>query len=292
MDRRKKTFTLVLVALFFSSLVILQPINAKTTILETIGYYAIPDENVTIILPKGSSFGETTNFYPAHNTSEGFVPSSWLFALFSTGNGTTGLTISAHDCNVTITSYNYYQTDMGDYYFRADSWLNDTTTGIGTQLLHYSQLFNSNNSNPNVYIDGIAKEKGDRWDWNNFGITVNGALSTVSIHQESLDYLPPRNPRHLEPINYVLPISVMLTIVIVPFVLVYRTHRKNAKSKQGPVPTVGCITTPFRLLSNQVLPKDKLVFQVWNMGRVKKSHWLNRLVVFAWQKPQPSLEIS
>ena len=232
MDRRKKTFTLVLVALFFSSLVILQPINAKTTILETTGYYAIPDENATIILLKGSSFGETTNFYPAHNTSEGFVPSSWLFALFSTGNGTTGLTISAHDCNVTITSYNYYQTDMGDYYFRADSWLNYTTTEIGTQRLDYSQLFNSNNSNPTIYINGIAKEQGDGWDWNNFGITVNGASSTVSIHQQSLDYLPPRNPPHLEPISYVLPISVILTIIIVLFVLVYRTHRKNAKTKQ------------------------------------------------------------
>ena len=58
-------------------------------------------------------------------------------------------------------------------------------------------LYNSNSTNPIVYIDGIAKQQGNGWNWANYGITVNGASSTVSIYQESTDYEPPRNPAHL-----------------------------------------------------------------------------------------------
>jgi hypothetical protein len=235
MGTKSKSFAMILVALFLTSLIIFQPATAKSTILESNSLYTIPDENATIILLKGTSYGDTTNYYSAHNTTYGYVPSSWFFALFSTGNGTIGLTISAHDCNVTIISYNYYLTDMGDYYFRADSWLNYSVAGIGSQRLDYSKLFNSNNSNPNVYIDGIAREQGDGWDWANFGITVNDAVTTVSIHQEDTDYLPPRNPPHAEPIDYVLPVSVLLaTIAIIILSAILYRRRRKPSSQNNP----------------------------------------------------------
>ncbi|MGA3111872.1 MAG: hypothetical protein ABSE15_07555 [Candidatus Bathyarchaeia archaeon] len=42
-------------------------------------------------------------------------------------------------------------------------------------------LYNSNSTNPIVYIDSIAKQQGNGWNWANYGITVSGASSTVSI---------------------------------------------------------------------------------------------------------------
>jgi hypothetical protein len=228
-----KLSALVFTILFLSSLATFQSANANPTVIETNTLYAIPDENATIILQKGASFGgyhDTTGFYPAHNvTDNGYVPSLWDFQLFSTGNGTTGLAISANNCNVTVVSYNYYLADLGNYFYKADSWFNYSVVGRGTQRLDYSQLSNSNNSNPTVYIDGIAKEQGNGWDSANFGITVNGAVNTVSIHQQDTEYFPPRNPPHAELTDYVLPVSVILATVaiIILSVISYRRHRKT-----------------------------------------------------------------
>ncbi len=233
-----KISVLLLVALFLISIATFQSANADPTVIETTTLYAIPDENATIILQKGASFGgyhDTSGFYPAHNaTDDGYVASLWSFNLFSTGNGTTGLGISAHNCNVTIVSYNFYLTDLGNYFFKADSWFNYSVVGKGTQRLDYSQLYNSNNSNPTVYIDGIAKEQGNGWDWANFGITVNDAKSTVSIHQQDSEYLPPKNPPHSEPIDYLLPVGVILAIIVIIAisVLLFRRHQKTTKPAQ------------------------------------------------------------
>jgi hypothetical protein len=229
-----KLFALTFTILFLSSFATFQFGTANPTVIEAKTLYAIPDENATIILQKGASFGgyhDTSGFYPAHNSTDGYVPSQWSFDLFSMGNGTTGLDISAHDCNVTIASYSYYLNELGNYYFKADSWFNYSVTGKGTQRLDYSQLCNSNNSNPTVYIDGVIKEQGKGWDWANFGITINGAVNTVSIHQQDTEYLPPRNPPHSEPIDYLLPVSVVLVLIaiITISILLFRRHRKTVK---------------------------------------------------------------
>ena len=229
-----KSFALLLVILFLTSLVTLQPATAKTTILGTNGEYPIPDENATIILLNGSSFVES-NYYTAHNTSDGYVPSSWAFAIFSTGNGTTGLTISAHDCNVTIISYNYYLQNMEGYNYKTNTWLNYTIIGTGTQTLDYSGIYSSNHSNTTVYIDGIDRAQGDGWNWANFGIKITGATSKVSIHNEGMDFLPPRNPPHLEPSNIIFFVASLVLVLIVTIVifLLFRRHRKLGKTSDG-----------------------------------------------------------
>jgi hypothetical protein len=226
-----KAFTILLI-LFLGLLATFQSASANPTVVETNTPYAIPDQNATIILQKGTTFGayhDTSGFYPAHNSTDGYVPSLWSFQLFSTGNGTTGLDISAQNCNLTIVSYNFYLTDLGNYFFKADSWLNYTVSGTGTQRLDYTQLYNSNSSNPIVYIDGVAKEQGNGWDWANFGIIVNGAVSAVSIHQQDTEWFPPRNPPHLEPIDYLLPVSVILAaiVIITISILLFGRHRKT-----------------------------------------------------------------
>jgi hypothetical protein len=226
-----KILALMLVLVFATSLVTLQPTNAKSTVLQTDTMYAIPDENATIILLKGDSYQDTTNFYPAHNTSDGYVPSSWLFALFSTGNGSDGLTISAHDCNVTINSYNAYREDMGGYYLRLKNWLNYTITGTGTQRIDCTSL----HSNFTVYIDGTARQQGNGWDDANFGIAVTGASSKVSIYSENTYHLFPRNAPHFTIFDYLINVLIVLAVILplTIMLLLYRRHRKTPKPIQN-----------------------------------------------------------
>ena len=231
------TFASVLTILLLSSFAILQSSDAKNTILENNSLYAIPNENATIILLKGTSYDDTTRYYPAHNTSDGYVPSSWGFALLSMGNGTTGLTISAHDCNVTITSFNYYLENTEGYNFKVNTWLNYTITGTGTQRLDYPDLY-QNNRNPTVYLDGIVRQQGDGWNWANFGISISGASSEVSIHQEYNTYMPPRNAPQGSPLRIiVIFIIVVIVVVIISAIWVlYGKHRRTLSVNKGYIP--------------------------------------------------------
>lgn len=224
-----KSLALLIAVVLLTSLVALQLTFAEATTVETnSSAFPLPDENASIFLLNGASFAES-DYYVAHNTSDGYVPSSWLFAVFSTGNGSTGLTVSAHDCNVTFTSYNYYQQNTEGYNFKVDTWLNYTVTGTGIQSLNYPALYNSNNSNPIVYIDGKQRQQGDGWNWANFGVTVTGASSKVSIHQEDTLYLPPRNSPHLQPVDYALYLIPLASVIaaVTAILLLYRGHRKN-----------------------------------------------------------------
>jgi hypothetical protein len=238
MSSISKTLVLLLVTVFLIPIATFQPVNAQTptfigkpVVIESDTLYAIPDENATIILQKGASFGgyhDTSGYYPAHNVTDiGYVPSLWDFQLFSTGNATTGLAISANNCNVTVVSYYLYLTDMGNYFYKADSWFNYSVAGTGTQQLDYSQLHNSNSSNPTVYIDGIAKEQGNGWDWTNFSIKINGSANTVSIHQQDTEYFPPRNAPHYEPTDYLLPISTILVVAALLSILLLKKYKKT-----------------------------------------------------------------
>jgi hypothetical protein len=225
-----KTLTLLLTIIFLSSLTTYQSVNAKTT-LEMDNQYAIADTNAIIML-SGNASNTTATFHPAHysNTDGLYVPPFWEFANFSTGNGTVDLLVSANNCNLTITSFSYLTRNGSEQYtIYTDSWLNYTIEGRGNQTVDYNYLYSSYSPTrtPDVYIDGVAKQQGDGWSGANIGITITGATSRVSIHQASMDYFPPRNAPHLEPINYLLPISIILAVIIGLSVLIYWWHQKN-----------------------------------------------------------------
>jgi hypothetical protein len=230
MGNLSKALSLIFL-LTFTSFVTVQPTIVKGTTIETNTKYPLLDENATIILLKGASYAES-DYYSPHNTSEGFVPSSWLFAIFSTGNGTTGLTISAHDCNVTITSFSTYLENTEGYDFKVSTWLNYTVTGTGSQRLSYPALYH-NNHNPTVYLDGMVREQGDGWSWANFGISVKGASSNVSIYQEYNTYMPPRNAPQGHLLSIIVFMVVIVVIIIFAIWLLYRNHRKTMSVKNG-----------------------------------------------------------
>jgi hypothetical protein len=208
------------------------PTPSPTPSTATNNQYSIPDTNCTIILSENASNPKATYLH-SHNSTNGlYVPPSWQFENFSIGNGTVDLTVSANNCNLTITSFNYNTRNGSEQYtLYTDSWLNYTVEGKGNQTLDYTDLYSSYSPTRNldVYIDGAARQQGDGWNWANFGLTIIGATSSVSIHQASLDYFPPRGSPHIEPIAYLLPISVILIAVIVLSLLLYRRHRKIVK---------------------------------------------------------------
>jgi hypothetical protein len=224
-----KNLVLLLTIIFLSSLTTYQSANAKTT-LETDNQYAIADSNAIIIL-SGNASNTTATYYPAHysNIDGLYVPPFWEFSNFSTGNGTVDLMVSANNCNLTITSFSYLTRNGSEQYaVYTDSWLNYTIEGRGNQTVDYTYLYSSYSPtrNPDVYIDGVAKQQGDGWSGANIGITITGATSRVSIHQASADYFLPRNAPHLELIDYLLPISVTVTFVVIVSLLLFRRHRK------------------------------------------------------------------
>jgi hypothetical protein len=225
-----KTMVLLLTIIFLSSLTTYQSANAKTT-PETDNRYAIADTNAIIMLSKNAS-NTTATYHPAHysNTDWLYVPPFWEFTNFSTGNGTVDLMVSANNCNLTITSFSYLTRNGSDQYNTyTDTWLNYTIDGRGNQTVDYNYLYSSYSPtrNPDVYIDGVAKKQGDGWSGANIGITITTATSKVSIHQASLDYFPPRNAPHLELIDYLFPISIIVTFVVIISLLLYRRQRKN-----------------------------------------------------------------
>jgi hypothetical protein len=119
----------------------------------------------------------------------------------------------------------------------------DNSTG---SLIYHNNIFGID------YGVHYTKESGycplNQWDngsignyWSNYGgndqYIIDGAnvdhhpltqqVTIVLTEPAPTPYLPPRNPPHAELIDYLLPISVIVTIVIVLFVLLYRTYRKK-----------------------------------------------------------------
>ena len=146
------------------------------------------------------------------------------------------LSISAENCNVAITAFNIQTQNTAEkYLYNVYSWLNYTVKGMGNQTLDYNQLYNSNSSNPIVYIDGIARQQGDGWNWASYGITVYDAHSNVSINQENTISEYPRLPLPALNVNGTLTLIgsvVFIVIVIIIALLLYRRYRKTTNLNQ------------------------------------------------------------
>jgi hypothetical protein len=226
-------------------IVILPFVSAtQITITEDKKYFPLPEENANIILLNGTSYVVDGVYYAAGNYSKGLI-FSWYFPMFSTGNGTDDMRISAHNCNITITSFNSQQNTIGNvslwYIVNMSSWLNYTITGTGTQSLDYFSLVRESENiipfrsgNTTVYIDGALRQQGDGWNWTDFGLTVTGAASKVSIHSQETIWEPFRNPPH-QPISidYIFIIAVVVVIVaLTVFLLMLNRHMQGMNNKR------------------------------------------------------------
>jgi len=230
MVSKGKTFALLLAILFLTSMVIAPIKNVKASVNSKTSYFPLTEYNATVILLKGASYAES-QYYPAHNGSLGYYPSTWYFAMLSTfnANGYDDIFVSAQNCNITITNISSTMQNTEGYYYNSSSWLNYTVSGRGSQFISYIQLSN----NTSIYIDNTAKKQGDGWNWYIDGIAVNGAISTVSIFSTRTEYLPPRDAPHLSYYYVIGFIAIVIFVIslITAVLVLFRRHRKTINSK-------------------------------------------------------------
>jgi hypothetical protein len=136
--------------------------------------FEIPEYNSTISLAQK---GRCYNVFEENYSSMGY---DWTFIdlflandPFRSNSINRLLTLSAHDCNMTIVGYSATNENP------LTGWLNYTVSGTGNQTLSFGGAFNS----LNVIIDGTVKAQNNGWtlDTKYFDIIVTGAKSTVNI---------------------------------------------------------------------------------------------------------------
>jgi hypothetical protein len=145
--------------------------------------------------PTGNGQPYVLLFKTTDNTDPTLIRCSWwsIPNIFYQNEGSSGskeLSFKARNSKVTITAFSNTQTKLSQEEksttYKIDNWLNYSVSGIGQQSIRLSRI--SNDKNLTVYVDCIAREKGDGWDipsgqtenW----LTVNDAKTSVSIHTE------------------------------------------------------------------------------------------------------------
>jgi hypothetical protein len=115
---------------------------------------SLPQEKGNIIVPNDASYAKPINY--TGNYPEGRIY-TWSFVSFSTGNGSTNLEVSAHDCNVTINSFNSTTVPMAEPdWFNLSSSLECAIAGDGVTRL---DVMSFNESNIAVYVDGVFRQE-------------------------------------------------------------------------------------------------------------------------------------
>jgi hypothetical protein len=107
------------------------------------------------------------------------------------------LSISARNCNVTITGYHAPFTSSG-----FAGWINYTVSGVGNQTFdnNYDKSDSREINKYTVIIDGVARTQNDGWTLADDGwLTVTGATSNVTVTYEYIPEGEPPPPPGLDP---------------------------------------------------------------------------------------------
>ena len=111
MNSLGKVFAIVLVIVFLTSTFILPTKTVGGRVNSQTSYFSLPNSNATITLSNNASYIQAT-YYPAHNSTTGiYVPESWDFEY-----SVDYLSISAENCNVTITAFDIYTQNTTEKY--------------------------------------------------------------------------------------------------------------------------------------------------------------------------------
>lgn len=147
--------------------------------------------------------------------------------------------VSARNCNLTITSYCPPQVFNG-----VDGLINYTVTGVGTQILdnNYDRV-GGWPINYTVIIDGTERAQNDSWTASDDGwLTVTGANSNVTIIYKAImpDWLkdapPPGEPEPKKTIGifagnstilYVIIFAVAITALVAAAVLIFKRKKQT-----------------------------------------------------------------
>jgi hypothetical protein len=187
--------------------------------------FTLPEENGNVILLSGTTYSDNGATYLLTNTSTSQIY-AWYFPLFSMGNGTTMLRISAHDCNVTLSSFNSQSNLIGNNLYNRTRVLTCDVTGRGVAKIDFGLAINNTSQ---VYLDGVQKQQGDGWSYDNFGVTVTQPVSNIVIYSQYTDFVPPRDLPHFNPLTYV---GIIVGLIIATLVVFGMTEFKGYRHKQ------------------------------------------------------------
>lgn len=187
--------------------------------------FALPEENGNLILVSGASYSETGATYLAGTYSEGQIY-AWYFPMFSMGNGTTNLRMSAQDCNVTIISFKSQENIIENNLFNRTKLLNCTVIGEGMVKIDFGMVTNQTTT---VYLDGTLKPQGTGWSYTDFGVTVTAPVSDLAVYTQYTDFVPPRIAPHTNPLTYV---GIIIGLIVAVLIIFGMTEIKGYRHKQ------------------------------------------------------------
>ena len=153
--------------------------------------FSIYEQNATIVLPENFSCSRTGITYRTFDYSVGSLY-SWYFPLFSNGNGTADLRVSAQNSTFTLTSLKISKVPLNG------SWYNNSytfTCKIDRNGTAYLNLMGFDYVDIDVYFNGTAKPAGDAWNVTDFGLTFQGPAD-IKIQGNSQSFEPPSTSDH------------------------------------------------------------------------------------------------
>jgi hypothetical protein len=192
MSRKIRNYSVCFLLAFLALATVFTSTANAETAFSSQDAFAIPDCNSQIRFATGGSYNRAT-----------LEDSAWVFdnLNFDAAHNVTGFSVSAKDCNVTVTGIS------GIDWFDQIGWVTYNVTGVGSQTFRLSSLTGDGGfvDQYAVFIDGVNKTEGDGWTYTSGSVpnyphiasdyfTVTGAAVNVSI-----GYTAIFNPAPLEP---------------------------------------------------------------------------------------------
>ncbi len=162
---------------------------AATPVVPTLGprnVFSVYEQDATIVLPENFSCSRTGITYRTVDYSVGSLY-SWYFPLFSNGNGTADLQVSAQNSTFTITSLKISKAPLNG------SWFNNSysiTCKIDSNGTAYLNVNGFDYADIAVYFNGTAHPTGDSWNVTDFGMALQGPAD-IKIKACSQSFEPP-----------------------------------------------------------------------------------------------------
>lgn len=195
--------------------------------------FSLHEENGNIILPVNASYVESGAQYYYDNVT-GLQIHVWYIPMFTTGNGTTNLYVSAQNCNLTVNSFKQTTTPMEtEYTFNVSSSVDCAVTGDGIAHINVNSFDGSNLA---VYINGVSRQAGDGWNLTDGYIALQGPANVAMFSSET-EFWPPRNPPTGPPLNeFTYMFAVLVTVVVCVLAVAVYLHSRHKRPLNQQIP--------------------------------------------------------
>ncbi len=215
--------------------------------------FSVSEQDATIVLPENFTCARTGIAYRAGYYSEGKI-FSWYFPLFSNGNGTVNMLVSAEDCTFTITSLRISSVALYGNWYNNSYTLKCEVDSNGTGYLDVSG-FNYNDMQ--VYINDNLTSAGDGWEIGDFGVTFYGPAE-IEMQLSEVTYEPPEAAVSDERPMYVSTFALVTVGVLAVFgVFTFERDRKQRKPST--------LKLRGRNLKGRAITKNRLQLTCWRL---------------------------